>query len=381
MNVLFIDEDLERLAATRRFIQDRGVPIAAAFATPEDVDAQLRRVSFDLVAAAVDSAVGDTAEAVRTLARRHPELGRLVLSDVPEIAEAVPAHLVVPHRFDLELLRRSMWATLRWRDRLGTARLAEIVTAADNLPSLPDVYLRIQTELASEDPSPARVGAIVEEDPGITVRILKLVNSTLFGLRTEIGDVAQATTLLGMNTVSRLVLAAGLFQPTRNIERRFLEHLWTESLQVATLARRIAEAESLTASDLEETQVAGLLHDIGQIVFFRNWPEDYVEIDPVDADRSEIETFGATHADIGAYLASLWALPAGVIEAIGYHHLPSAGRYGSVVSPTSMIHVARAFVDAGGDPDRLLLDVTHVEEIGQRRVEGWLELISAPVAA
>ena len=127
--------------------------------------------------------------------------------------------------------------------------------------------------------------------------------------------------------------------------------------------------------------MAGLLHDIGQIVFFRNWPEDYLEIDPDRADASEVEIFGATHADIGAYLASLWALPTGVVEAIGFHHTPSAGRYASVVSPTSMIHVARAFVDAGGDVDRLVLDVDHIEAIGPNRVRGWLELLSSPVAA
>ncbi len=379
MNVLFVDDDAGRLAATRSFIQDRAIPIAAAFAVPDEVETHVERVSFDLVVAAVDSPSGEAAEALRTLATTHPELGRLVLSEYPEIAGHVPAHLVVPHRFDVDLLRRSMWATLRWRDRLGTARLAEIVTAADNLPSLPDAYVRIQEELASEDPSPGRVGAIVQEDPGIAVRVLKLVNSTLFGLRTEVGDVVQATTLVGMNTVARLVLAAGLFQATTPIERKFLERMWTESVEVATLARRIAQAESLTGSDLEETQVAGLLHDIGQIVFFRNWPDDYLEIDPACADASEVEIFGATHADVGAYLASLWALPTGVVEAIGYHHVPSAGRYGSVVSPTSMIHVARAFVDAGGDPDRMALDVAHVEEIGPNRVRGWLELL-APAA-
>ncbi len=381
MNVLFVDDDPARLAATRNFIQDRGIPIAAAFALPDDVPLQLGRVSFDLMVAAVDDPNGDAADAVREVATDHPEIGRLILSRYPEIAGHVPCHLVVPHRFDVDLLRRAMWATLRWRDRLGTARLAEIVTAADNLPSLPDVYLRIQEELNGDDPTPARVGAIVEEDPGIAVRILKVVNSTLFGLRTEVGNVTQAVTLLGMNTVSRLVLAAGLFQARRSIERRFLEQLWNESVEVATLARRIARLEDLTAADVEETQVAGLLHDIGQIVFFRNWPEEYLEIDPTDADRSEVEIFGATHADIGAYLASLWALPTGVVEAIGYHHLPSEGRYGEVVSPTSMIHVARAFVDAGRDPDEVALDDRHVEAIGPLRVRGWIEALGEPVAA
>ena len=381
MNVLFVDDRPDRLAATRNFVQDRVIPIAAAFALPEDVDAQLRRVSFDLVVAAVDAPDTDTAEAVRSLARDHPELGRLVLSKYPDIAGHVPSHLVVPHQFDVDLLRRSMWATLRWRDRLGTARLAEIVTAADNLPSLPEVYLRIQEELAGDDPTPARIGAIVEEDPGIAVRILKVVNSTLFGLRTEVGDVTQAVALLGINTVARLVLAAGMFQARTNLERWFLEQLWVESLEVATLARRIALYEDVGGSELEETQVAGLLHDIGKIVFFRNWPDDFRSIDPDDPDTSEVEIFGATHADIGAYLASLWALPTGVVQAVGYHHTPSAGRYGEVVSPTSMVHVARAFVDARYDDGQVVLDELHVKAIGARRVEAWLETIADPAAA
>jgi HD-like signal output (HDOD) protein len=139
----------------------------------------------------------------------------------------------------------------------------------------------------SEDPSIRRVGEIVQADAATSIRILRVVNSALFGLRTEVGDLVQATALLGMRAIGSLAMAASTFADS-SLNQRFLDRMWTESIIVGTLARIFALDLGLGRNDLEESQLGGLLHDIGQFVLFKNWPDDFAAVDPVDRDRSEL---------------------------------------------------------------------------------------------
>jgi HD-like signal output (HDOD) protein/CheY-like chemotaxis protein len=377
MKILFVDDDSQRLAEVRSLLQQSHLGVAAAFASHEDeASQQLGSTNFDVVVAGVDSPRSVGARVISDAEEEYPGVARLVHSKSRAARDHIGAHLFLSRPFTAQQLRQALYGTVRWRDRMGTAHISDLVAGARELPQLPDVYRRIQAELNSPDPSMHRVGEIIQTDPATSIRILRVVNSALFGLRTEVGDVVQATSLLGMQTISSLALAAGLFANS-NLDRRFLEGLWIESLKVGSIARRIAADLELSRRDIEEAQLGGLLHDIGNFVMFQNWPQDFLAVDPTDQLKSELMLFGATHADIGGYLTAVWELPVGVVDAVTNHHTPDRGRFPNHPSPVTAVHAARALLDAEGDPEGAALDMEHLRTLGRRSsVERWAGFVT-----
>ncbi len=377
MKILFVDDDADRLAEVRSILQDSKLGVAAAFVAHEDeAAAQLDRTNFDVLVAGVDSPRSVGARVVSDVEEGYPTVARLVHSKTKAARDHIGAHLFLSRPFTSQQLRQALYGTVRWRDRMGTAAISELVAGARELPSLPEVYRQIQAELNSDDPSMQRVGEIVRCDPATSIRILRVVNSALFGLRTEVGDVVQATSLLGMQTISSLALAAGLFANS-TLDRRFLEGLWIESLKVGSIARRIASDLELSRRDIEEAQLAGLMHDIGEFVMFQNWPKDFLAVDESNRLASELALFGATHADIGGYLTAVWELPVGVVDAVTNHHTPDQGRFPNHPSPVTAVHAARALLDAEGDPEQAALDMEHFKTLGKRSsLARWGEFVT-----
>jgi HD-like signal output (HDOD) protein len=139
------------------------------------------------------------------------------------------------------------------------------------------------------------------------------------------------------------------------------------------VARLIASEEGHDARTVEEAQLAGLLHDIGEVVLFQNWRDDYMKIDPSRRDRDEIDSFGATHAAISAYLCSSWNLSENVVDAARLHHAPSRQSAGGL-TVTTAVHVARGLVDAGMDAAEAALDFEYLEELDLvDRIPVWAE--------
>ena len=365
MKILFIDDDEARLRSARALLQSTSLAVAAAFESDTyQVDKRLAETEWDIVVAGVDSPRSMGAAALRDLETNYPTIARLAHSKVAAAREHIGAHMFLPQPFTGQQLRQALYGTVRWRDRLGSASISQLVTGARELPRLPEVYEKIQAELNSDDPSMHKIGQIIQADAATSVQILRIVNSALYGLRTEVGDVVQAASLLGIKTITSLTLAASLFTNS-DLDHRFMKTMWLESLQVGALARRVARDLELHRSEIEEAQLAGLLHDIGDFVMFQNWPEDYLAVDPASWAQSEIDTFGATHADIGGFLTAVWELPVGVVDAVANHHTPLNGRYPHHPSPVTAVHVARALLDTEGDVDKADLDREHIQRIGR----------------
>lgn len=359
-------------------VQRTGIGVAAAFLNdPEGAERELDAHQWDVLVAGMDSPHSASVQLLATAEYAHPNVARLAHSNKPAARDHVGAHMFLEQPFTANQLRRALYGTVRWRDRLGTAAITQLVSGARELPSVPEVYRQVQVEMNSDDPSMHRVGEIVQADAATSIRILRVVNSALFGLRTEVGDVVQATALLGMRTISSLALAASLFADS-SMNRKFLDRMWVESITVAAIAREIAQDLELGRSDLEEAQLAGLLHDIGQFVLFKSWPDDFLAVDPNDRDRSEVSLFGATHADIGGYLAAVWELPNGVVDAVTNHHAPSNSRFPNFPSAATAVHVARALMDSEGSIPNAELDLDHLDRIGKTaHLARWAELVAA----
>ena len=189
-----------------------------------------------------------------------------------------------------------------------------------------------------EKVSAQEIGAIIARDQVLSAKILRLVNSPVYGFPGRISSVTHALVLLGFNVVKGLVLTTAVFDNLAVEARGFWEH----SLGVAILSRRIAKA--LNVMDHEEIMIAGLLHDLGKVTLSFLFPDAYREaVQAARAQRCHIgkterEAFEVDHTRVACWLAWRWHLPDRLTDAITYHHSPSRARPGS--KAPAIVHVA-----------------------------------------
>ena len=217
------------------------------------------------------------------------------------------------------------------RDLLGDSNLQERIGRITSLPSPPEVYNRLVEELKSEEASLRNVAEIISRDVGLTVKILQMVNSAFFGLRTHVESPLHAVTLLGLDTIQSLVLSAGVINQFKApvLPGFSLDGFHSRGLAVGTSARLLATAFGLHKRSTENALMAGLLHDVGKLVMLTHFQDEFVKAVSVASDNdwplyvAEKEVLGVTDAQIGAYLLSLWGLPDPIIEAVALHYTPS----------------------------------------------------------
>jgi len=173
-------------------------------------------------------------------------------------------------------------------------------------------YEELTAVLRLESLSLAQIERIVSKDVGMAAKILQLANSAFIGTRGRVSSLLQAVSLIGTESVRTLVLSVHVFSQCDGSSKvaAYLPALWDHSVAAASLAQGIATSESCTKAMVEESFTAGLLHDIGKVIFLSEMLDKYRHI--VGTSRGsiselELEQLGCTHAQVGAYLMSIWA--------------------------------------------------------------------------
>lgn len=201
----------------------------------------------------------------------------------------------------------------------------------ESMPAFSSSVMRVLDLTADINCSPKDLVEVIDHDPVMTLKILKLVNSAFFGLRQEIASIKQGVVILGINTVKNLAItiaAVGML-PRNSIAGFDSEEFLLHSLGTATIARLLAEHIGVPAKDSTDYFVAGLLHDFGKVVLVQFMPAEMEQAlataanEKIDLCTAETQAIGSNHADIGAMLASKWQLPDILINSIGEHHQPS----------------------------------------------------------
>ncbi|HUW56957.1 MAG TPA: HDOD domain-containing protein [Planctomycetota bacterium] len=223
----------------------------------------------------------------------------------------------------------------------------KMVEEARGLPALASVVTTVMNAVI-EDTSAADIARIIEKDSSVTARILKVINSAFYGLSGHVSTVSQAVPLLGIQVVKNIVLTFSVLDIFPHGEKdgfRF-QKLWEHSFAVAVACRLLARETRY--EDPEEALVAGLLHDIGVLIFTKHGLDEYQQVLKIheETDRPladiEQETMGITHAEVGALLAEKWKLPEVLIVPMRYHHdevLPDEMPRQSTLL-TNIVHVA-----------------------------------------
>jgi len=200
-----------------------------------------------------------------------------------------------------------------------------LVNQVDTLFTLPEVALRINEVLDSSNPVNAELEEIIINDPALTAKILKVVNSSYFGFPATIDTVSRAITVIGLKELRNLVITTSVATTFKGIPTDLVDMdiFWYHSVTSAVLAKMLAK--TLKHSDYERIFISGLLHSVGRLIYFTQCPELSREIlsyknqgeeAMIEAER---EKLGFSYADVGAELLKHWKLPENIWQVINHH--------------------------------------------------------------
>lgn len=223
-----------------------------------------------------------------------------------------------------------------------------LVGGIDNLATLPEVALRIARMVEDPKSSAADIGREISNDAALTVRLLRIANSPAFGQNGKIATISRAITVLGVRQVRDLTVGLTAVRTFDGIDNELvtMQSFWRHSVLCAVAAAQIASRRAGGCS--ESPFVAGLLHDIGQLVLFSRAPKLAREallmsvdaVEDLELYVCERRVLGFDHGAIGVELARRWGLPQSLQECIEFHHEPTLAKTHRVDVAT--IHIANS---------------------------------------
>lgn len=220
------------------------------------------------------------------------------------------------------------------------------VESIHTLPTVPGTLKRISQVLEKPRIGLDELGRLISNDPALTAKILKMVNSAAYGFPGRISSVSHATMLLGLNVIKGLLLGVSVFE----LMEKTMVGLWEHSLGCAVSARIIARKKGL--KEPEEVSICALLHDIGKTILMLQYGEAFkraseeADQDGITIYEAESRYFMAGHADVGQWLLQKWNFPPTLVDAIQYHHQPTQSKHSPI--ETAIVHVSDILVRAKG---------------------------------
>jgi HD-like signal output (HDOD) protein/GGDEF domain-containing protein len=234
----------------------------------------------------------------------------------------------------------------------AAATIEQLVLTTGELYSLPAVAIEVMKLTSDPQVDARRLRECIERDPALTTKILRVVNSSLFGLSQHVADLNQALTLLGMKPLKLLVLGfslpEALFAP---LGGDVLKRYWQRTLVKAIAAREIAAR--LRGGYDDEAFIAGLLQDIGFLVLVRYVGRAYLDfvskVQARGADLNQLQrrALGFDHTEISARLLEHWHLPASIVEAVDQTAKRQAGRGTSLAQAIELAELVTSLLCDG----------------------------------
>jgi len=328
IRILFVDDEANILDGMRRSMYHMRGEWQMRFANSGAAALeQLASEPADVVVSDMRMPGMDGSQVLSEVMRRYPGTVRVILSGQSESESIVratgTAHQYLSKPCDAPTLKAAIARTGALRALLRSEPLAAIVGSVDTLPSPPKAYQELLTCLRDPVTKLGDVVAVIRRDVAMTAKVVRLANSGFFGIRDRVQTVERAVGLLGMDAISTLVLGQEIFD-TKNpitIPGFSLEGLGRHSFETAAWARSVALHEEFAATTADAAFLAGVLHDVGRLVFATRKP-------PLETARrgewlrETSEQMEAHHSDVGGYLLGLWGFPDPIVGAIAWHHTP-----------------------------------------------------------
>ena len=345
IRIVFVDDELNILQAMRRSFHNMREEWSMEFVSSGAAALEsLAKAPAEVIVSDMRMPGMDGWQLLAEVKKLYPQTVRLVLSghaDPGSVMRAVgTAQLYLAKPCESGALKAAIVQTQMLRQLLSNDRLALLAGGVGMLPSAPAAFQEILACLQNPAASLADAAQIIGRDVAMVANIMKLVNSAFFGSRRPITTTDRAVAYLGMDTLGALVLGHSVFQSgvATGIAGFSLEKLWQHSLQTGMAARAIAFSENLAAAKADEAFLAGVLHDVGKVVFATKAAAHSSDASAVDMAQME-----AHHAEVGAYLLGLWGFPNLIVEAVAFHHTPGQASEKGLGLP-GIVHIADRLV-------------------------------------
>ncbi len=254
--------------------------------------------------------------------------------------------------------------------------IEKVIDQVQSIASLPSVYNELVSKINHPNSSAADVAEVISSDPGLTVRLLRIVNSAFYSFPSKIETVSRAITIIGMRELTEMALATSVIQmfqgPLEGIVD--MERFWRHSITCGAINRQMAS--NRREINCERFFVVGLLHDIGRLVMLSQAPEhvrrayDLAKSRNIPLLLAETQAWGYSHADLGRMLLETWKLPPSQSEAVGNHHRPQDANRFTVEAQS--LHVADFIANI------LAMGLAGVDHFPVVRPEAWDQLELTP---
>lgn len=392
--VIFVDDEqniLDGLQRMLRCMRDQWEMVFVSSGAEALV--RMEQQPFDVLVTDMRMPGMDGIALLQAVRARYPHTIRFVLSGHSD-RETICNSVGITHQFlskptDSVVIRNTIERAFSLRTLLSGVKLQGLVAQIKHLPSLPDLYVKVVNELRSTDPSVQKIGKLIEKDMAMSAKVLQLVNSAFFGVRQRVVNPVQAASLLGLDILSSVLLMIPIFSQLQEVRigNFSLETLWTHSFTVGSYAQLIAKTEKCPEPAVNDILSAGVFHDLGKLVLVTNLPQQYAQAlrlamqERVAITDAEAAVFGATHAEVGAYLLGLWGFADAIVEATAYHHQP-AKCISRVFGPMTAVHAANALeyrlsATQANVPDAAI-DMNYLREVGcDSHLPAWMTACEA----
>lgn len=351
-SILFVDDEAMVLQGIKRMLFKYKKEWDMSFVNSgEEALEYLKKNSVDIVISDMKMPQMDGVQLLEKVKVQHPNIIRIILSgqsDEEQLQKAANiAHQFLSKPCSSEMIKDVIDNAFFTFGILNNEQVKRILSNIDSLPTLPTVYKQLMEEANSQEFSLKRVGEIVSSDPSLSANILKLVNSSFWGLSRKVMTPEQATSLLGFDVIKGLVLSTGLFHQLKVTDSEVFS---TSAFMVrcqksSALSKKIMKELGGSKEQCDTASIAGMLNDLGRLVLFSSFTDSYSTVIKMSRENNrpiqnvEKEMIGVTHADIGAYLLGIWGLEKQIVEAIAFHHAPNLSLYRE---PSPILAVAAA---------------------------------------
>ncbi|RDH83091.1 MAG: signal transduction protein [endosymbiont of Galathealinum brachiosum] len=206
--------------------------------------------------------------------------------------------------------------------------LEKLIERSGKLGSLPAIVYKVFAVMDESHSTATKIGKVINDDPALTARLLKLVNSPFYGFTAKVDTVYRAVALIGHEELRSVVIAASAINVFNGIPAELvsMKDFWKRSLAVAVTARVLAAFKR--EKTIERFFIAGLLHDIGSLLMYLKLPEEMAQVlqqetsNGIERARTEKEIIGYEHTEVGGGLLKKWNLPPQICASVRYQLEP-----------------------------------------------------------
>ncbi len=334
LKVLFVDEEINVLNGIKRTLHSYKNEWDMFFTNnPEQALKILSDNLIDVVVSEINIFTVEGEKLLEEVKKGYPSVIRIIFTDETNKEKLLNAfglaHYFLDKPFTPEELKKKIEQGFYVQSILKNKRLKETIAKVESLPSLPEIYLQIINELSKPDFSTKKISDLIEKDIAMSAKVLRIVNSGFMGINKKINSILEAVNLVGVETIKILFLTLKLFTSlNRGNESRFLlTHIQQHSLSVAQGAKKYAQHFIKGKENQDKAFLAGMFHDIGKVIIFTSNELSKKILERYESGSENLLaveklTLGVTHAEVGAYLLSLWGMPYDIVEAVAFHHNP-----------------------------------------------------------